>query len=421
MTTLSSNIDQKPAILGGPALRTQPFPEWPVPEEWMMDRLREVWASREWGVGAPIIEEFEKKWAEYVGVRYAGSCVNGTEAITVALRACGVQQGDEVITSPYTFIGTITPIMAMGAIPRFVDISESNYLIDVDQLESALSPHTKAIIPVHIAGCPVDMTRVTEFAKKHDLKVIEDCAQSPGATWAGRQVGAWGDAGTYSFQTSKNVSSGEGGAVTGDDPEICSRIFSAKNCGRVEGGVWYGHERFGSNLRLSAWQAAVLIGQIEHLDAGNAHRHRNAIYLANLLRDVDGVNAIAVDPEGVTAHAHHLVLFHYDPSKFNGLSRDHFVKACNAEGIPVGNGYVPIYRQGSVCEFAGWPFIAETLQKRGIEYKKVHCPVTERISGTEGFWAHMNILMGETSELDSFAETFLKIQRHSGELVQSLT
>ncbi|NUN96915.1 MAG: DegT/DnrJ/EryC1/StrS family aminotransferase [Candidatus Omnitrophica bacterium] len=405
-----------PAILGGEPVRKTPYPEWPDPKPWMLDALKEVWASREWGVGAPIIDTFEEKWAEYVGVRYSGSCVNGTEAITVALRAVGVKQGDEVLTSPYTFIGTITPIMSMGAVPKFVDISESDYLMDLDKLEAAITERTRAIIPVHIAGCMVDMERVCAIAEKHNLKVIEDCAQAPGAEWKGRKAGAWGHAGTFSFQTSKNMSSGEGGSVTTDDPEIADGVFAAKNCGRTREGVWYGHSRFGSNLRLSAWQAALLLGQIDTLDEENSLRHKNALYLESILRGIEGVEAIAVDVEGVTRHAHHLVLFRYDSSKFEGLTRDQFTKAAQAEGIPVGNGYVPIYTQGCVREYASWPFIAPLLKARGIDYSKVSCPVTERVSRHEGFWTHMNVLMGGASELDSFAEAFRKIQHHAGDL-----
>lgn len=405
-----------PAILGGDPVRRAPFPEWPDPKPWMLEALREVWESREWGVGAPIIDTFEEKWAEYIGVGYSGSCVNGTEAILVALRAAGVNQGDEVITSPYTFIGTITPIMSMGAVPKFVDISDSNYLMDLDLLEAAITEHTRAIIPVHIAGCPLDMERVRAIAQKHNLRVIEDCAQAHGAEWKGKKVGAWGDAGTFSFQTSKNMSSGEGGTVTTHDPQVADGIFAAKNCGRTRDGVWYGHSRFGSNLRLSAWQAALLVGQIDTLDEENALRHKNALYLDSILRDMDGVEPLAVEVEGVTRHAHHLVLFRYDSSKFEGLSRDQFTRAAQAEGIPIGNGYVPIYRQGCVREYASWPFIAPLLKARGIDYSKVSCPVAERISDQQGFWVHMNVLMGSSGELDSFAEAFRKIQRHAGEI-----
>ncbi|MCA9440473.1 MAG: aminotransferase class I/II-fold pyridoxal phosphate-dependent enzyme, partial [Candidatus Omnitrophica bacterium] len=210
----SSAIEQQPAILGGPKVRTEPYTEWPVAQPYMMDKIKEVMDSGEWGVGSPYIEEFEKAFAQFIGVEYCGSCVNGTEAITVALRAAGIQQGDEILTSPYTFIGTITPIMGMGCVPRFVDIHEDTFLMDPDKIEGEINEHTKAIIPVHIAGCPVNMDRILEIAKKHNLVVLEDCAQAHGAEWKGKRVGSIGDLGTFSFQTSKNMSSGEGGAVT---------------------------------------------------------------------------------------------------------------------------------------------------------------------------------------------------------------
>jgi len=417
---VSSAVHEKPAILGGSRLRKKPFSSWPVTKPSMIERLKEVLESGQWGVGSPYIEEFEKAFAEFVGVAHCGSCVNGTEAITVALRAGGIRQGDEVLTSPYTFIGTITPVMGMGAIPRFVDISEKDYLMDTDRLKGEINENTKAIIPVHIAGCPVNMDRILEVAKRHDLLVVEDCAQAHGAEWRGKRVGSLGHLGTFSFQTSKNMSSGEGGAVTTNDKDLWRGIFAAKNCGRVPEGVWYGHESYGTNLRLSAFQAVILKEQISTVDLENVHRHENAVYLRDLLREIEGIEAVAVDPEGVTRHAHHLVLFRYDSSEFGGLHRNHFVKACQAEGIPVDEGYVPIYSQGAVHQFAEWPYIKPVLQSRGIDYGKMHFPVVERITRDEGLWFHQAVLLGTKSDMESIAEAFMKIQKHAEALKNAL-
>jgi dTDP-4-amino-4,6-dideoxygalactose transaminase len=414
----STAVNQKPAILGGPAVRTDPFSPWPVAKPWMTESLQKVLDSGEWGVGSPFVDEFEKAFASFVNVEYCGSCVNGTEAITVALRAAGIKQGDEVLTSPYTFIGTITPIMGLGAIPRFVDISDSTFLMDPDLIEAEINENTKAIVPVHIAGCPVNMDEVLEIAKKHDLIVLEDCAQAHGAEWKGKRVGSIGDLGTFSFQTSKNMSSGEGGAVTTNDTELYKGIFAAKNCGRVPDGVWYGHESYGTNLRLSAFQAVILKGQIADVDAENKRRHENALYLNNLLDEVDGIEAIAVDPEGVTSHAHHLILFRYDATKFAGLHRDKFVEACQAEGIPIDEGYVPIYSQGAVHKYAGWPYVKPVLESRGIDYGQMRCPVTERITREEGMWIHQALLLGPKSDMESIVEAFLKVQKHAAELAK---
>ncbi|MCA9436046.1 MAG: DegT/DnrJ/EryC1/StrS family aminotransferase [Candidatus Omnitrophica bacterium] len=412
----SSAIEQQPAILGGPKVRTEPYTEWPVAQPYMMDKIKEVMDSGKWGVGSPYIEEFEKAFAQFIGVEYCGSCVNGTEAITVALRAAGIRQGDEILTSPYTFIGTITPIMGMGCVPRFVDIHEDTFLMDPDKIEGEINEHTKAIIPVHIAGCPVNMDRILEIAKKHNLVVLEDCAQAHGAEWKGKRVGSIGDLGTFSFQTSKNMSSGEGGAVTTNSLELSRGVFAAKNCGRVPDGVWYGHELYGTNLRLSAIQAAILIGQICFVDEQNAKRHENATYLESMLSEVDGIQPIAVNPEGVTKHAHHLVLFRYDSSKFEGLHRNHFLEACQAEGLDIDEGYVPIYSQGCVHRYSEWPFIKPLLEKRGIDFKSMHFPVVERICGEEGMWIHQSLLLGPKADMESLVEGFLKVQKHAGEI-----
>jgi dTDP-4-amino-4,6-dideoxygalactose transaminase len=417
--TATTAIDQKPAILGGPKVRKEPFAPWPVPQPWMEEALKKVLDSRKWGIDSPVVLEFEKAFAEFIGVAHCGSVVNGTEAITVALRAAGVQQGDEVLTSPYTFIGTITPIMGMGAVPRFVDISDENFLMDTELIEQEINEHTKAIIPVHIAGCPVNMERVNEIAKNHNLAVIEDSAQAHGAEWKGKKVGSWGDLATFSFQTSKNMSSGEGGAVTTHDDKLARGVFAAKNCGRVPEGKWYGHELYGTNLRLSGFQAAILLGQIGQVTGQNAHRHENALYLERTLGEVEGVTPIAIDPEGVTSHAHHLVLFRYDPEPFGGLTREQFLKAARAEGIPIDEGYVPIYSQGAVHEYSRWPFIAPLLKERGIDYSKMSFPVTERITGSEGMWIHQSVLMGPQSDMESIAEAFMKIQKHAGEIKEA--
>jgi dTDP-4-amino-4,6-dideoxygalactose transaminase len=415
-TGTPSTTDKALALLGGPKVRTEPFAKWPVAKPKALEGLQRVLESGNWGIGSPFIAEFEKAFADYIGVKHCGSVVNGTEAITVALRAAGVQQGDEVLTSPYTFIGTITPIMSMGAVPRFVDISEDDFLMDPDLIEAEINEHTKAIIPVHIAGCPVDMERVCAIAKKHNLAVIEDSAQAHGAAWKGKKVGQWGDLATFSFQTSKNMSSGEGGAVVTDDDRLMAGVFAAKNCGRVPSGKWYGHELYGTNLRLSAWQAVLLTEQICYVDEENERRHQNALYLEKILRDVSGVTPLAVDPEGVTSHAHHLVLFRYDATQFEGLPREKFLEAARAEGIPVDEGYVPIYTQGAVQKYSQWPFMKPLLAERGIDYSKMHFPVTERITGVEGMWTHQSVLMGPQSDLDAFAEAFLKIQKHAAEL-----
>jgi dTDP-4-amino-4,6-dideoxygalactose transaminase len=216
------------------------------------------------------------------------------------------------------------------------------------------------------------------------------------------------------------MSSGEGGAVTTNDTDLYKGVFAAKNCGRVPDGVWYGHEFYGTNLRLSAFPAAILKGQIADVDAENARRHESALYLRDLLAEVDGIEAIAVDPEGVTGHAHHLILFRYDASKFAGLHRNNFVKACKAEGIPIDEGYVPIYSQGAVHKYANWPFIKPVLEARGIDYGRMHFPVTERITREEGMWIHQALLLGPKADMESIVEAFLKIQKHAAELAKEM-
>ena len=270
-------VAEKLALDGGPAVRSAPFPSWPVWDERDERAVLEALRSGKWGAHAGTrVTEFGRRFAEFHQAQHAVCVTNGTAALEVALRAVGVGPLDEVIIPPYTFVATATAVLAIGAIPVFCDILPETYLIDAADAERRVTPRTRAIVAVHIAGQPADLDAVGAVAGRHGLKVVEDAAQAHGAAWRGRRVGAIGDAGTFSFQSSKNLNAGEGGVVLSDDRAVAERAWSLANVGRIPDGAWYQHEAMGFNLRLTELQGALLLAQMERLPEQFERRERNA-------------------------------------------------------------------------------------------------------------------------------------------------
>jgi dTDP-4-amino-4,6-dideoxygalactose transaminase len=252
------------------------------------------------------------------------------------------------------------------------------------------------------------MDAVLAIARKHGLKVIEDAAQAHGAEWRGRRVGAIGDVGCFSFQSSKNLNCGEGGACVTDDEDLFIRCWSYHNVGRLPEGAWYDHPLLGWNYRMTAFQAAILLSQMARLDEQMRRRTENAQHLTRRLNEIEGITPNRVD-ERVTRSAYHLYIFRYDAAAFNGLPRAEFIKALGAEGIPCSGGYTPLYRNEAFAQ----PdvYSAAFALGRKMDYAKVHCPVTERACSDEAIWLYQVWVLGERADMDDTAEAILKIQR----------
>ena len=405
------------AVDGGTPVRTAPFPKWPVYDEREERALLETLRSGRWGSHANTgnVATFSERFAAYQEAQHGVAVTNGTAALEVALRAVGVGPLDEVILPPYTFVASATAVLAIGAIPVFCDILPDTLLIDPADAARKVTPRTKAIIAVHIAGQPADMDGVLEVAKRHSLKVIEDAEQANGAALRGRKVGAIGDAGTFSFKSSKNVIAGEGGVIVTNDREVADRSWSFANVGRIREGAWYQHEAMGMNLRMTEFQGALLLAQMERLDEQFERRERNARYLDRELAKVPGITPQARD-ERVTGHAHHLYVGRYDKSAFGGRDRAWFLKAMHAEGIPVSAGYTtPLYRMNAVIqERKKW---ADLAREAG---RDVTCPAspeeealpnTERACGEQGFWLGQTVLLAEEKDMADIVGAAAKVQR----------
>jgi dTDP-4-amino-4,6-dideoxygalactose transaminase len=402
----------KLAINGGPKVCARPQPKWPVWDETDAEALDGALRSGWWGIiggkAGDKVAEFEQAFAAFQQAKHAVSITSGTAALEIALRACGLEPGDEVIVPAYTFIATASACLMVNAVPVFVDIEPDTYNIDPAAVEAAITPRTRAVVPVHIGGCPADLDAITAIGKKHNLKVIEDAAQAHGAEWKGRRVGAIGDVGCFSFQSSKNLNCGEGGACVSDNDTLYLRCWSLHNVGRLPEGEWYDHPLLGWNYRMTTFQAALLLSQMARLPEQMRRRTENAQYLTRRLDEIEGIRPNRVD-ERVTGHAYHLYIFRYDAAAFNGLPRGDFIRALNAEGVPCSSGYTPLYRNDAFKQ----PdvYAAAFSLGRKIDYSKVYCPVTERAGAEEAIWLYQTWFLGTREDMDNTADAILKVQQ----------
>lgn len=386
--------------------RTHPFPPWPpAPTPEQEQALLTVLRSGQWGANQGSVgRTFAASFAARHGAKHGICVANGTVALTICLKALGVVPGDEVIMPAYTFVATATAALLIGAVPVFADVDPATMSIDAASVEARISDRTKVIVPVHIAGCPADMDSILNVARARGLFVLEDAAQAHGAEWRGRPVGAIGDLGSFSFQASKNMTAGEGGAIVTNSDELHEQVWSLHNVGRTPNGDWYQHDRVGWNFRLSEFQAAVLDGQLDSLDRLTKMRANSAHYLlGRIAEEVNGVEGLAV-PEGVTRHAWHLVLLRFDPARFGGMTKEQLVDALVREGIPTSAGYPALNAHPAIRR--------ETHALTGIDPTIMDCPHAEAAE-LNTFWLPQNVLLGDHDDLDDVVLALQRIQRRS--------
>lgn len=405
----------KLAIAGGKPIRDKPFPKWPVFDDREAKALLDVLNSGLWGIGGSKKKEFEEKFARYQHAKYGVAVTSGTTALEISLRSLGIGCGDEVIVPSYTFMATAIAVFYVNAIPIFADIDPETYTIDPKSIESLISDETKAILPVHIGGRPADMDALLSIAKKNGLHIIEDACQAWGTEWKGRRVGAIGDIGAFSFQSSKNITSGEGGIIVTNNEELYVKAWSLHNCGRMPEKAWYEHYLPGANYRMTEFQAAVLLVQMERLDEQTERRMENARYLNSKLSKIDGVKPLKND-ERVTRHAYHLYIFRIDPEAFGGLSKAAIARALQAEGIPASVGYSkPLYKEPYIEYFKRCPLSCPRYGKQ-IDYFSVKAPVAEKACYQEGLWFPQYVLLGSREDMDDIVAAFEKLKDNLEEL-----
>ena len=389
------------ALLGGTPVRDEaarPWPQWPIFGAEERAALLEVFDSGNWWYG-PRVAAFEREYAAFQGAQHCISCNSGTTALEIALQALGVRPGDEVIVPPYTFFATASAVSRVGGIPVFVDVDDS-WCMDPAAVALAVTPRTKGIVPVHFGGRICDMDRINEVAAKNGLFVLEDACHAWGSRWKGKGAGVLGKCGAFSFQHSKNITAGEGGALVTDDADFANLCRSLSNCGRdpVKGG--YTHYNRGTNIRITELAAAILSAQLGRLDAQTETRQKNAALLNETIGQIEGLTPQPGDPR-ITRRSYHLYCLRIDPDRF-GCSRERFVEAARAEGLPIGAGYgMPLYKQ---------PFFQGA---RDYDYTKVECPVAEDLCGRSGMWFRHALLLCSEEDMREIIAIVEKIKTHA--------
>ncbi len=412
------------ALLGGTPVRAAAFPAtWPIFDKHEEQALLKALRSRNWCcLRGNAVYDFEKEFAEQMGVPQCILTNGGTTALRASLHSLGVGAGDEVITSPHTFIATINVITNAHALPVFVDIDPDTGSIDADQIEAAVTEHTRAILPIHLAGWPADIEKITAIAEKHDIPVVEDACQSVFSEVGGRKIGTFGATGCISFQEWKSLVCGEGGAILGRDPELMRRCAAFINNGRDPHKEKSGYPFPGSNHRMTEFQAAVLTEQFRRFKKQDRMRQRNGRYLEKTLtREFPGLSPRKrYNPD--TRFTYVEFDLDYDRRHFKNVSAARFAEALRAEGIPVSGGP---RRYGAACHREG--MIEEHIRSRGFErvfgkarldkYRQSlrKMPVIDNIKPSDKEKLEIDskiVLLQPREEMDQIVEAFAKVARN---------
>jgi len=414
---------EKLAALGGTPVRSKPFTPWPPADAEIERSLVATFRSRRWGrmlrgpmEGQGRVVEFERRFAELIGAKYClatGSC---TQALHTALHAVGVSAGDEVLVAPCTFIASVQAILMCGALPVFVDVDLDTFQMDPQKIEPLVNENTRAVEPVHIAGLPCDMKRIMAVADRKGLKVVEDAAQAHLAEVDGQRCGTFGALGCFSFQTSKVIACGEGGAVVSDDLDLLQKCYTFHNMGlaAVPGGGG-----IGTKYRMNELEAAVLLPQLSTAPGQIETRNRNARHLARRLAEIPGIVPQKLYP-GVTRGAYYLYGFRYLKEHFNDAPRDLFLRALRAEGVRFTTMYFDQLNEQPFLENAlNSPTFRKIFSRKRLQdyRERNHCPVNDRLSA-QGVWLPQYVFLGDRRDMDDIAEAIAKIQRNCDQLAK---
>lgn len=392
-----------------------------------------------WGrLGGTNVLEFEREFAQYQGAEYCLALNSGTAALEIGLLAVGLQPGDEVILSPYTYIASAAAILMAGGVPIFVDMDPDTYNIDPTKIEAAITDRTAAIMPVHFGGIACNMQPILDISKNYGLRIIEDAAHAHGAQWNDTGLGTIGEVGAFSFQSSKNLNSGEGGAILTNDREIMSRAINFHDAwtgGLVErdGDIGGGSFRAGPkwdfpfachNYRINAYTAALLKSQLSNVEGQAITRSENGRHLVKLIDDTEGLQNLRRD-SFVSRDSHHLFIFKYKKESFAELPRETFVQALNAEGIPASLGYPRgcheqgLFLQPNVHLSRIWP--RNPGGRVDVDYRSMTCPNVEYLCRNETVWLPQYVLLDTTTGMEQIVQAVNKVRRHSSEIINTGT
>jgi dTDP-4-amino-4,6-dideoxygalactose transaminase len=403
------------ALLGGKKAKGKPFPAWPYYDTKEEQALKEVLESRVWWrtPGTRTLE-FEGAFARFHGARHGIAVTNGTAALEVTMAALSIASGDEVILPDFTFVATASAVLFANALPVLVDVDPETYCINPDLVEAAITTRTKAIVAVHMGGHPADLDRLKQIASDKQLLLIEDSAHAHASEWRGQRVGTFGVAGTFSFQSSKLITAGEGGIIISSDDKFEVQARSVHDCGRMPGEWFYSHYIYGSNYRLSEWQGAILNVQLSRLDEQTQRRHQNARLLDQLLGEIPGITPQKLD-ERCTRNGHYAYIFHVNKKKFAGVSTARFIEAMNAEGIPNQASYPPVHELDMFRNGEYRKRLSGKQAKQKHAFLKKKFPATQK-AAWETVWIPQTALLGDEEDMREIAAALAKIQKNAKEL-----
>jgi dTDP-4-amino-4,6-dideoxygalactose transaminase len=392
--------------------------DWPYWDDAEAQGLLDALNSGKWGRpgGGKWVAQFESAFGAAMQARYCLATASGTTALLTSLGALNIGPGDEVLLPPYTFVATFNAITHSFALPVFVDSDPETFQIDASKIAAKINDQTKTIIPVHIGGSVADMDAVLSAAQARKIPVIEDACQAPLAQWRNRPVGTWGLGGCLSFQTSKNISSGEGGAVLTNDEEFFNRCFNFHTPG---GGKSVESLGRGSNYRLTEFQAATLLVQLSRAESHAKTRDENATYLNQMFAEIPGIQPAKLTA-GCTRSAWHLYMWRYDPKQFANLSRAGFLKELAKEGIPASSGYTPLNSSAHVRALANNPHYLRIYGKATMEQwaQRNACPVNDRLC-EEAVWFTQDKLLGTKADMERYAKAISNIQMRAPSLTKT--
>jgi len=412
------------AINGGTPVRTDPWPQWPARGEEEKLQLLDAFDNGDWG-GFPFpgvkARELGERFAAYQNARYGIACSNGSISLEICLRAAGIKAGDEVIVPATTWVATGAAPIRVNAVPVFVDVDPVNYCIDPDQVEAAVTDKTRAIIPVHLGSSIADLDRLAGTAKKHGLAIIEDCAHAHGSKWRGRGVGSWGELGSFSFQTSKILTSGEGGMITTNDDLLSQKVHSMVNCGRKEEGYdGFPEWILGYNARMTELQCAIMLAQLARAEELRQKKAEVAVYLAAELAKLGGLRAVPRD-ERETSTGYYQFILVYNAEEFGGLHRNTFLAALAAEGVEMDGAFYPPMPMNPLMDARSdeFPMLRERYGE-GIRapetLRKFHFPVGVKFALEQGCWLHYPYLLDGRKGADDIVEAVARIKANVDEL-----
>jgi len=419
----------KLAIKGGEPVRKKPWPAWPDADKKDAEAVANVVLSGEWGRvrrEKSIASEFERRFAEYQGAKYA-LMINGggQQSLELSLRTLGIGTGDEVILPALGWVADVAAVLMSGGIPIFVDVDIDTGNIDPNLIEGAITNRTRAILPVHTGGRPCEMDMIMDIAKRHDLFVVEDAAHGHGAKYKNRGLGTIGDMGGFSLQSSKPLTCGEGGVVLTNDIELWRTACELTDPWGGPAWAWLdetvlkkepeGFRRLSSTRRITELQAALALSQLDRLEERTQRRAENGEYLNEELSEIEGIKTPRKDPN-ITRRSYYYYRFRY--LGFDGLPRSRFIECMKAEGVPCGVGddvrplyELPILTNPDVGLIKGYP-IDKKFYGKTIDYTNVRCPNAERLSKKESIWISQRLLLGGKDDVDDIIAAICKIKEN---------